>query len=244
VSENLGKINKPLADEVRGERRLFYVPLVGVWLEAQKDRADAYNRYWEQVETHLQNLERKLGGVKRVYHEFLLVSGEEGLNLVKAMSASSTACIEPRLKQGASIEHLEDTAILSEFLDWSRCISLGLQSQAAREKVQADYTSANQRRNDYIIRRIDETLQPGESGILFMREDHQLQFPSDIQIFYVSPPALDELKRWLREEDEKARREASAQRREAPPEAAPESKAENNAGDVANKDDRQANGHD
>jgi hypothetical protein len=32
-----------------------------------------------------------------------------------------------------------------------------------------------------------------------MREGHQVQFPSDIQVFYVAPPSLDEIKRWLKE---------------------------------------------
>ena len=34
---------------------------------------------------------------------------------------------------------------------------------------------------------------------MFIREGHQVQFPSDIQVFYVAPPALDEIKRWLRD---------------------------------------------
>jgi len=35
-----------------------------------------------------------------------------------------------------------------------------------------------------------------------MREGHQVNFPPDIQLFYVAPPALDELKRWLREREQ------------------------------------------
>jgi hypothetical protein len=42
---------------------------------------------------------------------------------------------------------------------------------------------------------------------LIMRENHQIQFPPDIQIFYVAPPALDEINRWLR--DREARTEES-----------------------------------
>ena len=34
-----------------------------------------------------------------------------------------------------------------------------------------------------------------------MREGHQLQFPSDIEVFYVAPPALDEIKRWSRSQN-------------------------------------------
>ena len=32
--------------------------------------------------------------------------------------------------------------------------------------------------------------------------DHQVQFPPDIEVFYVAPPALDEIKRWFRTRDE------------------------------------------
>ena len=71
--------------------------------------------------------------------------------------------------------------------------------------------AANRRRNEHVVTRIGDTLQSGESGLLFMREEHQLQFPPDIQVFYVAPPALDELKRWLREQDEQARRAAATQ---------------------------------
>jgi hypothetical protein len=34
-----------------------------------------------------------------------------------------------------------------------------------------------------------------------MRENHQVQFPPDVQVFYIAPPALDEIRRWLRERE-------------------------------------------
>jgi guanylate kinase len=83
-------------------------------------------------------------------------------------------------------------------MDWSKCLAVGLQSQKAFTKVLESYTEAQKRRNDHIARQIDETLKDNESGILLMREGHQVQFPSDIQVFYIAPPSLDEIKRWLR----------------------------------------------
>ncbi|MFC2039538.1 hypothetical protein ACFLST_01990 [Chloroflexota bacterium] len=56
---------------------------------------------------------------------------------------------------------------------------------------------------------IDKTLKSGEAGILLMREGHQVQFPSDIQVFYVAPPALDEIQRWLREREAEAQGDSS-----------------------------------
>ena len=49
--------------------------------------------------------------------------------------------------------------------------------------------------------KIDETLKDNEIGMVLMRESHQVQFPADVQVFYVSPPALDDIKRWLREQE-------------------------------------------
>jgi hypothetical protein len=70
------------------------------------------------------------------------------------------------------------------------------------------YTEAGKKRNKHIARKLDETLKENEIGLLLMRENHQVQFPEDIQVFYVAPPALDELKRWLREYEEKPDQES------------------------------------
>ena len=38
-----------------------------------------------------------------------------------------------------------------------------------------------------------------EIGLLLIREGHQVQFPSDIEVFYIAPPSLDAIKRWVSE---------------------------------------------
>ena len=85
-------------------------------------------------------------------------------------------------------------------MDWSKCLAVGLQNQKVLNLVYELYLEVNQKRNNHITKRINDSLQANEIGILLMREGHQIQFPSDIQIFYVAPPALDELKRWLRDQ--------------------------------------------
>jgi len=39
-----------------------------------------------------------------------------------------------------------------------------------------------------------------QAGLLFIREGHLAQFPKDIEVFSVAPPALDEIHRWQREQ--------------------------------------------
>lgn len=211
MSEELGKIEKPAAGEFRGQRKLCFVPLIGVWLNAAGDSAALYQRYWEEVEQHLVGLEKRLGTVSHLYHEFLLEGGDAGLKVASELNAHSGATVSRRADLGATLELIEDEAVLTEFMDWSRCLSIGLQSKAVFDQVYAAYTEANQRRNQHIAAQIDATLKDDETGILFMREGHQVQFPQDIQVFYVAPPALEEIKRHLRDQEAAARAAAEAQ---------------------------------
>ena len=54
-----------------------------------------------------------------------------------------------------------------------------------------------QQRFDHIAERISSTLGDAGSAVLFISEGHRVQFPSDIQVFFVAPPSLDALKRWI-----------------------------------------------
>ena len=60
-------------------------------------------------------------------------------------------------------------------------------------KVYEFYAEVAKKRNEYIIKHIDEMIKDDEVGMLLMREGHQLQFPADVEVFYISPPALDEI---------------------------------------------------
>ena len=70
-------------------------------------------------------------------------------------------------------------------------------SQKVAAQLQQWLGEATRRRNEHFIQRIDETLGEDEVGLLLVNERHQLQFPQDIEVFYVAPPALDEYRRWV-----------------------------------------------
>jgi len=59
------------------------------------------------------------------------------------------------------------------------------------------YSESNKSRYEHIAERIDATLGEGQVGLLMISEGHQVQFPGDIEVFYVSPPALDDFRSWL-----------------------------------------------
>ena len=201
MSEELGKIEKPPAEEFKKGRRLYFVPLIYCGIDAPSEYLERFNRYWEQVENQIGNLELKLGGADRIYHEFISAEGEEGIKVIEGLNEKSHQIARSRLDKGAQLESAEGNEVLTEFMDWSRCLALGLQNQKVFTRIYEAYLEANRKRNEYIAKQIDETLKVDETGVLFMREGHQVQFSSDIQVFYVAPPALDEIKRWLRDHE-------------------------------------------
>ena len=205
MSEKLGKVEKPSLEKFKEGRKLYFVPLIYRGQESPEEYLEKFNRYWNEVENQMSVLEQKLGKVDKIYHELISVSGEDGVKAIKELSDKSYEIIKNRIDKGAQLEAAEEGDLLTELMDWSRCLATGLQSQRIFTQIYESYTEANKKRNEYIGRQIDETHKADEIGILFMREGHQVQFPQDIQVFYVAPPALDEIRRWLRDREIKAR---------------------------------------
>lgn len=199
MAEELGRIEKPLVSSFRKGRKLYFVPLIYSSKELPPEFFVKLDKYWEQVERHLYEVAVKLGQVNRIYHELVATPGEEGVKSIERLNEKSSRLVRVFLERNAQLEALEEDDLLTEFTDWSRCLILGLQNPKVAAKVYDFYLEAGKKRNEQLARRIDETLQENEIGLLLMREDHQVQFPLDIEVFYIAPPALDELKRWLRD---------------------------------------------
>jgi hypothetical protein len=202
--EELGKIEKPPLEKFKKGRKLYFVPVIYISEGLPEDYVQKFNRYWEQVEKQIAEMTLKLGEVKKVYHELVALSGESGAESVKELNNPGYKIIKTCLEKNAQLEALEDADLLTEYMDWSRCLVIGLQNPKVVSKVYESYIEVGKKRNAFIARKIDETLKENEIGIVLMRENHQVQFPSDIQVFYISPPALDDIKRWLRERESKA----------------------------------------
>lgn len=206
MAEELGKIEKPSVEEFREGRKLYFVPLVYAGKDSPLEYLMKHDKYWSQVEEHVAGLEVKIGEVAAIFYEMVVKGGEEGNKEIEEINPRGHDVVKRRLDKGAKLQPVEDGDLLAEIMDWSRCLTVGLQNQRVFTTIYNSYIEASRKRNEYIAKRIDETLEKDGVGILFMREGHQVQFPPDVQVFYVAPPALDELKRWLRD-FESAKRE-------------------------------------
>jgi len=200
MSTELGRIEKPAAEQFTTERKIYLVPLVFSPPQPTKDYAEIYERYWTGVREQLLKLEARIGAVARVYHESVGLAGEDGLNAVEEINEKSGSLTRGKVESGATFEAMEDPELVSESFDWQRCLMIGLESRTAAEKVTGFYTEVTRRRYEVMAKKIDETLKPEEAGLLFISGDHRIQFPSDMKVFFVAPPALDEIHRWLRDQ--------------------------------------------
>lgn len=207
----LGKLEKPEAEQFQGRRKLYLVPLLYTWPDSPLEYTIKYDLYWDQVREHLANLESKLGKVKRIYHESVTTPGEEGLKILERLNSASCQLVKDKCAAGGELELVEDKDLVEENMDWERHLIIGFLSEKVARTVSQFFADASHRRYEHIARRISETLKDGEAGMLVVREGHGIQFPKDIEVFMVAPPALDEVHRWLRERQAKADAAAAAE---------------------------------
>ena len=216
MAQELGKIEKPPVENFKKGRKIFFVPVIYLSKNLPEDYLQLFNRYWEQVEKQITELSLKLGEVNKIYHELIAFTGEDGAATLKDLNNPGYKIVKACLDKKAQLEALEDADLLTEFMDWSRCLVIGLQNPNVISKVYDSYTEAGKKRNESMSRKIDETLKENEIGMVLMRENHQVQFPADIQVFYVSPPALDDIKRWTRENERNAVRKNNGREMNCP----------------------------
>ena len=197
MSQELGRINRPAADQYAGRRKLLLVPLVYSPQANDREGAAALQNYWEQMQVQVAALESALGGLQYVYHESVTVGGAEGLEHLRAGDQRSHAFVAAKCEAGADLAATEDLEALLETLDLQRCMMIPLASPSVASRLQEWHAESNRKRYEHITSVIDTTLGDDAVGLLMISERHQVQFPADIEVFYVSPPALDEFRRWL-----------------------------------------------
>jgi len=211
MAQELGKIDKPEAGSFKQGRKLLLVPLIYLYKDAPSEYTEKYELYWKQVAEHVVNLEAKIGTINQVYHESISLGGDDGLKIMETLNPESCQISRQKCQDGAKLEVIEDKELAEETIDWERCLFIGFLSDKVARKVSELYIEASRKRYEHISKKIDETLKADETAILFIREGHLVQFPQDIEVFSVAPPALDEIHRWLRDRTSAKKSEGDSQ---------------------------------
>ncbi len=204
----LGRIERPESAQFVEKRKIYLVPFVFGPPDSPAEYLDIAGRYWSGARDAVYRLEDRLGPTKHVFHQFVTVAGDDGLRIVDQLNPGGHAFVGEKMTAGATLEAFEDEETLAEVMDWQMCQMVGLQSPKVQRQVWEAYRDAKKRRYELMAKRIQETLGEGEAGLLILEEQHELQFPPEVEVFYVAPPALDELHRWIRD---RQRAQATAQ---------------------------------
>ena len=176
------------------------VPMV-LPTHSDADFVELLNLYWLEALKQVRNLESRLGSVSYVFHEGGVDDGEAGLISLEKGSPEVFQTIKEICSYGAVLCALEETEVLLETLDLQRCLMIAQASQVVQSQLREWFLSARKRRYLGIAARIDGMLRKDEMAVLLIGQGHQVQFPADLQVFYVAPPSLDAIDRWVREHD-------------------------------------------
>jgi hypothetical protein len=184
-------------------RNLFCVSLIGPEVPEELSK-----RYWLEVEGQVARLERSFGQVNRLYHEANYLAEESGLKNIQRINEKAYQLIKSRVDAGAKVQALEDRESFLEIADCQLFLTLRFSSKEVLDKVSKltpeiaqVYEKALQKRREHIPKQILEILKDGETGMLLMREEERMkiQFPSEINVILIRPPALSEIEKWQRE---------------------------------------------
>lgn len=197
TQQPLSHIPRPSASSYEGKKSLFLVPNYVAAPGIPDEGQELIEKYWSEVRDSIGNLERSLGAVSKVYHEMICAEGDEGLQHLEFLNPTACTLVRAMCQSTATLRQLEDGELVAEHTDWQRILTMGPASQKVLQASLEGYQGTLAARYMGIADRITDDLEAGDCAVLFIREDHQVQFPTEVQVFYVAPPSLDALKRWL-----------------------------------------------
>ena len=200
----LGKISKPSVDRFKNKKRLIYVPVFFVPPQISEIKENnPFKDYWAEIADNINKLELSLGKIDIIFHEMNTKSKEDGLNIIENLNPDGIDFIKVLHNSGSKISDFENEELITELMDWQRASSSGIMSTKAREIISKEYNETNSQRNKNLLNKISEELNIGSNGILFMREDHGLQFDNETEVFYVSYNKISKVHEGLKIEIEK-----------------------------------------
>jgi len=195
----LGQIQRPLADEFSGKRKLYCVANIYPVEEAENDYHELVRKYWDEVAQQIEKVEAA-GKVQKIFCEIIYQQGDEALNVLGTINERMLQIIKKKLKEGSTLIPLENKEILGPYTDWSNCLRVVFTKEVF-SKILEFYKEFSEKRLQHFMSVIDSNLAEAEAGLLFMKDEDRskLQFPKDIEVFLITPPSYDDIIRWFRE---------------------------------------------
>ncbi len=162
----------------------------GIWQKHKEVVSD----FWDSIDQFLQSLDVK--GFK-VYQDGLVANGEEGLSIVRqgvSEGSRNYQIVAGLLQRGATLVRTEDVSVVKKEYELIRKMAQA-KSLRQREITALRYRLARggllAQRDNFIATRVNETLEAGETGILFIGAYHDVlpKLARDIKVTQVKEVA-------------------------------------------------------
>lgn len=189
-------------------RTLFRIPKM--FTEQEMTRIDPrlpddyhqrFNEFWKYVEERLYGARHK---IRKIYLESTGVTGKRQLDMLKMSNPRQHGIVKTLLDSGSELVQAEDPELVLETMSWMQKMQEMISSGIAEDgssKIQTigEFLQESMKeRNDFVARRVDETLGDEEVGVLFMDMSRELDLKRDIRMITVCPfRPLDYLNSWL-----------------------------------------------
>jgi hypothetical protein len=203
----LGQIEKPDAGEFTGKRKLYCVANIYPVKDAPDDYNALVDKYWDEVMQQIEKLETA-GKIKKIFCEIVSGEDEGALDILSKMNERVAGIIKKKMDEGGALVPVEKEEILGPYTDWGNCLRVVFTHQVFA-RILEFFSELSGKRLEHIMDVINTRLSEAEAGLLIMKDEDRakLQFPSDIEVFLVTPPSYDDIMRWFREKGRKTSKE-------------------------------------
>ena len=127
----------------------------------------------------------------KIYQDGMVANGADGLRIIRegiSQGSKNFEIIGKLLEHGAVLVKTEDPALLKQeyaYIAKMAHSKLLKEKEAWALRYKLAQGSLLRQRDNFIAKRITETLGEGETGILFIGAYHDILLPSDIQVTQV-----------------------------------------------------------
>ena len=158
--------------------------------EVWQKHKEALTSFWHSVAQFFDPLDVK--GFK-IYQDGLVADGDIGTKIVRegvSQGSKNYEIVEKLLERGAVLVKTEDPALVKKeyiYIKKMVCAKSLREKEACAQRYKRAQSQLLKERDDYIARKIDETLHEGETGVLFIGAYHDIpsKLPEDIHVVQV-----------------------------------------------------------
>ncbi|MFZ5867604.1 MAG: hypothetical protein ACOYXY_17100 [Thermodesulfobacteriota bacterium] len=152
-----------------------------------KRKLEVIDRFWTEIEQTIDRFSLSFSQV-RIYQDGLPVSGRE-VQIVEELARAGSrnyALLQRLIRRGAKVVGTESLELLLEEYELVKKALGPGRASGARRTEKSSSASLLRRRDKFIAKRINDTLLPGEVGIVFLGMLHSLGpwLDKDIQVTY------------------------------------------------------------